>query len=263
MIQRTVGQLEDGPEWPRIVVRLESVPLHDVAREFGITPGTLAAAMVRSRTARKAVVSRGTQPAVGAHPAAPAAPVPAAAPPPEFFPPEPTATARSTGKLDAHLAAYRSAVEGGIGRALLAQLHQLVRVNLRYRIAGTGDADLLARFDADLPPRPAEPGSTMSRPSASTSSTRPLRRPDAQPVPVAAPAPVVEAREAPPQAFLDVVPTQAPSSRVYIVTLLLDGVEQQYGVVAESMGAAVAIAVRATGNGVIVAAARGLPALVG
>lgn len=246
-MKRTVGQPEQGPEWPRIVARLESVPLNDVAREFGLTPGALAAAMVRSRTSRKAVIPRRSDEPVEAVPAESTRPTPVPDPAPEFFPPEPTAPARPLGKLDTHLAGYRSAVETGGGRAFLVALHQLVRGNLRARIAGAGDVDLLARYDADAP---ASAGSSVAAAPRPTAAARRSERTSAD-----------DGRQAPQQPVPDRPTARARVSHVYVVTALLDGVRHDYGVVGDSMASAVSIAVRALGAGVVVAVAQGLPAL--
>ena len=249
MVRPTVAQLEDGPEWPRIRARLETASLHDVAREFGLTPGVLAAAMVRSRTSRKAVIPRDAQePGVGA---------PAAAPPdptPEVFPPEPTAPARSQGKLDAHIAGYREATEKGAGRAFLDGLHRLVRVNLRARIAGTGETGLLGLFDRDSTRAEAP------HPPPSTAPRRPRRAPGV-PGHASPPTSVAKAREGVQQPLPDVAPPPTGPSHIYVVTVLLNGAQRQYGVMASSMGAAIATASRAVGAGVVVAVTRGLPAL--
>ncbi len=121
--------------------------------------------------------------------------------------------------------------------------------------------DLLARFDADLPTRPLNARAPAPTAPAAHRSNSTVQVPNASPTPDAVPAQVVEGPQAPQQPFPDVAPTRAPSSHVYVVTVLLDGVEQQYGVLAVSIGAAIAIAVRATETGVVVAARRGLPAL--
>ncbi len=146
-----------------------------------------------------------------------------------------------------------------------------MRVNLRSRVVSTGDAALLDRFEADMATAGAQPprssvkitpevapasSSLQPAPRAARGATVPAPA-DAPPHPVRDPV-----QEPPPRPHQDVESPARSPHHVFVVTVLLEAVERQYGVVAASMGDALATASRTLPAGVVVAGRRDLPALV-
>lgn len=287
-MKRNERRLESEKSWDAMAAALTGGSILDVARRFDVTPGDLAAALVRTGTRRQAVIAEGSEaPPLGSQveastTAPPAEPAPSASSGSDAKPPEGAdldgarAKARP-GKMDDHAKGYRAAAQTGGGRAFLSTLHKLVQGNLRRRIArDPADGDLLASIDRDLqipieaaadragvPPGRSlpegSPSSHASDPRRARSRPRPSESPSTVAVDTGTVGPVDGPRSVE-EGSRSASTRMRRTRHVYTVGVLLEAARRDYGLVASSMAEAVDLATIRTG-GTVVHAVRQLEAL--